>query len=249
MIVEHRRNACMDYVIGREPGEGGGRLRIVSLQTKKEYFVDYPGSVPQTVSREHCLLSVDSSTKQLTLTNRKLQNSTWVNGLEIASMGVSTADKVELGSGHYLLSLSAVMDVISGELPIEYSIKHLEQVWKNYQEEKLALSVKQGKINAVQSVTGVLTMASIACSFIPNAPAGIRAALYVIALSLAVFFVVYRYSNAGKYPKQLQMLEEKFHREYVCPNPSCQRFMGNMPYDDLVKASKTCLTCKCHYTV
>lgn len=240
----------MDFIIGREESTmgGGGRLKIRSVQTKREYYVGHVGSVPHTVSHEHCLLSVNPQTGETNLKNMNLKNSTWVNKVEILTQRVKPEDKIALGCEKFPISLNEILATIGEEIPTTYDISHLEKIWKDYQKEKLALSVKQGRINAVQSVTGVLTMSSIAFSFVPGASGVIRGILYAVALVLAVFFVIYRYSSAGKYPRQLQALDEKFHKDYVCPNPSCQRFMGAIPYEDLIKSSRNCHVCHCGYS-
>jgi pSer/pThr/pTyr-binding forkhead associated (FHA) protein len=44
-------------------------------------------------------------------------------------------------------------------------------------------------------------------------------------------------------PEKLLTLDKEFKRTYVCPNPACGEFLGNVPYNDLTKR-KQCRTCK-----
>ena len=242
----------MDFIIGREAGEMGGRLKIKSVQTKREYFAGYPGSVPQTVSREHCKLTVNPQTGETRLQNIKYENSTWVNGVEIVSQRVKPEDKIELGCNHFAISLNAILDTVGGEIPKIYSIKHLEKVWKEYHDKKMKLQIKERKNGNLRSITAILSPIAMVCAFIPvpgfqTMANTIRMVLFIVMGLLAFGFFIYGQKNASGYPKKLDELEEQFHRDYVCPNPSCQRFMGNVPYSDLVKSSRMCPVCRCNY--
>ncbi len=48
-------------------------------------------------------------------------------------------------------------------------------------------------------------------------------------------------------PEKLLTLDKEFKRTYVCPNPDCGEFLGNLPYNDLLKR-KQCRTCKAKWT-
>jgi len=232
----------MDYIIGREPGGIGNRLRIVSQSTKQEYFVSTTSLVPNTVSREHCLLSVNPQQGTIILKNLKPQNSTWVNGVEITSLGVSAIDKIELGPTHYPLELKKVLETLSSEVPKTYSITHLKAVWDKYQQDKLALQIEERKNGAVKSITGVLSPLAILSAFvpIPGFSIPLRAILFGSMFFISLYFLITGMKNADKYPKRNAELDQQFHRDYVCPNPSCKRFLGYIPYDDLVKSTPGC---------
>ena len=92
-------------------------------------------------------------------------------------------------------------------------------------------------------------MSSIACGFIPGIPDVVRILLYGAAIILAAVFFVYRIRNAGENVLKIKELDDQFHKDYVCPNPDCRRFLGNVPYDDLVKQTKSCFVCKAVYEV
>lgn len=242
----------MDFIIGREAGEMGGRLKIKSVQTKREYFAGYPGSVPQTVSREHCKLTVNPQTGETRLQNIKYENSTWVNGVEIVSQRVKPEDKIELGCNHFAISLNAILDTVGGEIPKIYSIKHLEKVWKEYHDKKKEYQVMERKASNNRSIIGIISPVAMLIAIVPiQGIQGIANTIRIVAFGLMGVLAAYFYfrgkKNASAYLDKLDELEEQFHRDYVCPNPSCQRFMGNVPYSDLVKSSRMCPVCRCNY--
>ena len=238
----------MELTIGREsssPQSIGGRLHVVS-SSKKEYFIGLEGSVPKTVSRQHCKVIIDPD-GNMVLVNLKPTNITFINGVVAVQKSIVKTDMIELGSERFKLELKAILDMISSEIPKTYNISHLKAVWEKYDQAKTEIQVQRDKSAAIQSVTGILSMASIACGFIPSIPIGVRGFLYAIAIVLAVVFFVYRIKHAGEFVHQLKELDEQFHKDYVCPNPQCQRFLGNIPYDDLVKQTKSCFVCKAEY--
>ncbi|GAB3932298.1 FHA domain-containing protein [Larkinella terrae] len=44
--------------------------------------------------------------------------------------------------------------------------------------------------------------------------------------------------------ERVQVLDEAFRRDYKCPNPACQQFLGYVPYSELVR-QRQCRYCKC----
>ncbi|RRA99733.1 FHA domain-containing protein [Larkinella rosea] len=44
--------------------------------------------------------------------------------------------------------------------------------------------------------------------------------------------------------ERVQVLDEAFRRDYKCPNPACQQFLGYVPYGELVR-QRQCRYCKC----
>lgn len=240
----------MEIVLGREsatPSSIGGRLHVVT-SNKKEYFIGLEGSVPKTVSRQHCKIVVNTD-GSMALINLKPTNITFINGFEAIQKNIIQSDRIELGGERYKLDLKAVLNAVSSEIPKSYDISHLKAIWEKYQEDKLNVQIKQSRSAAVQSVTGLLSMSSIACGFIPGIPDVVRILLYGAAIILAAVFFVYRIRNAGENVLKIKELDDQFHKDYVCPNPDCRRFLGNVPYEDLVKQTKSCFVCKAVYEV
>ncbi len=48
-------------------------------------------------------------------------------------------------------------------------------------------------------------------------------------------------------PEKLLTLDKEFKRTYVCPNPDCGEFLGNVPFTDLIKR-KQCRSCKAKWS-
>ena len=116
----------MELIIGREsssPQSIGGRLHVVS-SSKKEYFIGLEGSVPKTVSRQHCKVIIDSD-GNMVLVNLKPTNITFINGVEAVQKSIVKTDMIELGSERFKLELKAILDMISSEIPKTYNISHL----------------------------------------------------------------------------------------------------------------------------
>jgi hypothetical protein len=44
--------------------------------------------------------------------------------------------------------------------------------------------------------------------------------------------------------ERVQVLDEAFRRDYKCPNPVCQQFLGYVPYGELLR-QRQCRYCKC----
>lgn len=44
--------------------------------------------------------------------------------------------------------------------------------------------------------------------------------------------------------ERVQVLDEAFRRDYVCPNPACRQFLGYVPFRDLIN-QRQCRYCKC----
>ena len=68
----------MELIIGRDASTS--QLRITMGQQSKTFGV--AGSVPMTVSRQHCSLTINPD-GSYRITNLKPQNVTFVNGVEI----------------------------------------------------------------------------------------------------------------------------------------------------------------------
>lgn len=74
-----------------------------------------PETVPQTVSRQHCVLKIDQSGMQIAPKEEK--HRLYVNGLEVLNTPVRYGDIVELGPDHYRLDWNFVMGFINGQIP------------------------------------------------------------------------------------------------------------------------------------
>ena len=230
----------MELTIGRESGVENPRLAIE--QNGKTFYWGKPGSVPKSVSRKHCHVSVEDDAKML-IEDITENIFLYVNGVDCKRKGdVGITDTVELGPDRYRLDLEGILKAISSQQT--YDISHLKEIYESYQKEKYDLQVSQGKLNALSALPGILSMTSIGLAvFIENA----RIVMIVVAALFALAFALIRYRNASKVPKKNKELEEIFRDHYVCPNPSCGHFLGAIPYKELLK-NKACPYCKSKFT-
>ena len=230
----------MDLIIGRESGVENPRLAVE--QNGKVSYWGKPGSVPNSVSRKHCHVTIDDDTA-IIIEDITSNNFLYVNGLDCKKKGgLKISDTIELGPDKYRLDLEGIVKGLASQQ--SYSIAHLEKIYDAYQQERINTQVSQGKLNALSALPGILSMTSIGLALIiPTA----RIVMIVIAALFMLAFALIRYRNASKLPKQAKKLEESFRERYVCPNPSCGHFLGMTPYKELLK-NRTCPYCKAKFT-
>lgn len=230
----------IDLLIGRESGVENPRLAVT--QNGQTLFFGTPGSVPKDVSRKHCRIQIGDDSKMIVedLTDN---NFIYINGADCKRKGsVSLSDTIELGPSKYRLDMDTIIKTLSAKQ--SFSIKHLESIYDGYQKDKFDMQVKQGKLNALSALPGVLSMTSIGLAvFIENA----RIIMIIIAAIFALFFALIRYRNASKIPIRTRKMEESFREKYVCPNPACGHFLGGVPYKELLK-NRACPYCKTKFT-
>lgn len=135
------------------------QLRITMGQQSKTFGV--AGSVPMTVSRQHCSLTINPD-GSYRITNLKPQNVTFVNGMEIMAKTIMEKDKIELGPSKFLVS----WDWIKSFVPQMVDFRPLQRVWEEYDEHKLDQQIADRKFNSLRGITGLITMGAIALSII-----------------------------------------------------------------------------------
>ena len=232
----------IELIIGRESGVENPRLAVT--QNGQTQYFGTPGSVPKDVSRKHCRIQVGADSKMVVedLTDN---NFIYINGSDCKrKVDVSLADTIELGPSKYRLDMDTIIKTLSAKQ--SFSIKHLEAVYDGYQKEKFNMQVKQGKLNALSALPGVLSMISIgAAVFLQNQ--NIRTWAIILAAVFALVFAVIRYRNATIVPLKTKKMDDAFREKYVCPNPLCGRFLGATPYKELVK-NRSCPYCRSKFT-
>jgi len=231
----------IEIIIGREAGVEKPRLALTTGD--KTSYCGNPGSVPCSVSRKHCRLVIyeDSTLSVSDLTDN---NFMYVNGSDCKSRGhITVNDTVELGPEHYRLELSTIVKAFSAQQT--YHIAPLKNVYDNYNKVKLDNQIRQGKLNALSALPGVLSMSSMILAICLNNE-GIRVVMIVLAAVFAVGVVIIRMKNSSNNPLKMKQLEDDYHDSYVCPNPSCRHFLGAMQYKDLLK-NGACPYCKAKY--
>lgn len=261
-------------LIGKEPGLG--RL-LVSVMGKTAAICS-PNSVPNSVSRckvaegvAHAKITVDQN-GNMVLTNMKTQNVTYVNGSEIASKRVLPTSTVELGKDRFNINLPVVIETAkkilgsisggnggqegNGGQPAknlkQYDISHLEHVWNDFHDKNMEIKQRQRQQALMSRIPMFFTMGGGAISAVSIAlgwPEAVRF-LCVGMTVLGVVIMVYTFfkSKNDTSLEDSEKLVEDFQERYTCPNPDCNKFLGNMSYKFMKKQySMHCPYCKCEF--
>lgn len=229
----------MEILVGRE-NSSLRRLQLTVGDMPQCY--GEAGCVPKSVSRQHCKLVIEG--ERYRIESIKDENLIYVNGKEVLSKNLKPGDRVELGDDRYRLLWETLLDMYMNSVN-GYSLAHLKPIWEKYDKEKLNMQISSSRFNAISSIPMILSVASGALSAMPSL-AGCASILRYSCGLLLVSFVIIRIVNSSKLPLKQRELEQWFHQNYVCPNPKCRRFLGNQPFDDLVK-NAGCSNCKSKY--
>ena len=195
--------------IGREEGKEKARLSVSC--SGKTLFAGNPGCVPKSVSREHLRIILSDENETVTLENTSENNLVYVDGMDVRRFsGVSRAARVELGPDRFPVDLNALVRLF----PQTLKIGHLKEVEERYRKARREYQIRQARFNALSTITPILTMGSIAAGiFIKDENlAALRAAMYILAVLLAVFFFVFRWINSKRGPEWLEQLEEDYRK-------------------------------------
>ncbi len=235
-------------LIGKEPGQGRLCITVMSNGKQVNAVIGTPGSVPNSVSRckdgtAHCKIDVDQS-GNMVLVNMKPQNVTYVDGLEIESKKIDSSSIVSLGKDKYNININTIIDAVSKMVQEkEFDISHLEMVWNEYKEGKKDIKAKQRKINLSRTLCSIFTMCAMPCIYFFGKIGYVLTGIGVIGTLIAFFCL--KNDNSEE---RMDELAEDFQDRYVCPNPDCHRFLGNVSYKFLKKNySMHCPYCKCEY--
>ncbi len=210
----------MIYTIGI--GRNAVTLQLNITFGQQTIKLGLPGSVPMSVSRQHCQLTlVDNG--QIIIKNLNLDNVTYVNGHPVESKNIKTTDIITLGASQYRLDPTEFWATVKRLIPQVVDIRPLEKVWNEYHEAQLHTKIKQGQFAALSSGTGLITMTAVVLSFM-GVGMEVRIACYVIAAILILVTIIVRWQNATKLPLQQQELQQWLDDNYVCP--SCKRSFG-----------------------
>ena len=238
----------MEIIIGRE--EGARRLHCIV--DGREFNIGQAGSVPLSVSRRHCKLTIADS--RMSIENIKMQNVTFVDGNQVCSKVISPTSKVQLGEGRYTIPLQQILTLATGvaksttpQTPTPtFSLRPLKSVWEEYDQRRLAILEKTSKNANRQRLQGILSLLGMCISFIPGIDQHIRIIVVVAALALAIYFFIKGQTNTIV-QKQIHDLDEELAKKYKCTNPKCGRPFGAIPYRQIEFTPK-CMACGCNYT-
>ncbi len=265
-------------LIGKEPERGRLLVAIAGTTKMAALGADgsVPACVSRCLPASevaHVRLDVDRE-GHIKLSNLKSRNVTYVDGTPIISKIVTPENVVELGMDRYRIDLATVLQVArkligaaapSGVKPpvaakaapkvpgpvtpkpqpqkVKYSISHLEYLWRDFQDQRNEIREKQKKVNLIRTGCGVFSMLTVPCSMIIGPWA--YALTGVGVLGMVYSFVGQKNDDTNQ---RMEEITDEFQDNYVCPNPECGKFLGNMSYKLLKKQySMHCPYCKCEY--
>ncbi len=263
-----------EILIGKEPGQG----RLLVSAGGKTAAIGSPGSVPGSVSRckvsegvAHAKITVNQN-GDMVLTNMKPENVTYVNGSEIVSKRILPSSTIELGKDRFRINLAVVIEAAKklvnpgtdnqgGVGQTIFNIKHLERVWNDYQEELRRIQEEQRKRQLYARLPMFFTMGGGAISFVLSFMLGdnYKGEIQILSGVLVVVGVILLAYSFMKSKKDTALEDreratEKFQDDYVCPNPDCNKFLGNISYKLLKKQYRSikdqkihCPHCGCEY--
>lgn len=240
----------MEIIIGRE--EGARRLHCVA--DGRAFNIGSAGSVPTSVSRQHCKLVVNGD--NITIENLKVQNVTFVDGNQVFSKAIAATSRVQLGEERFTIPLQQIISLATGKPQAAaqpqpstaptYSLKPLKSVWEEYDERKMAITEEAAKMANRQRLQGILSLLGMCIGFIPGIDQTFRIIIIVAALGIAVYFFM-KGQTGDTVQKKIHDLDDEFAKKYKCPNPKCGRPFGAIPYRQ-IEFNKSCLACGCKYT-
>ena len=231
----------MDLVIGRD----GQTSQLSVSMGQKRYRFFPPDSVPLSVSRQHCIISVQEEGKY-NIRNIRAANVTFVNGVEIEEKTASDNDRIELGRDRYLLDLKYILSRITPQQPAQKTvdISPLQKIWESYNEQDLKLQKRQRNIGLLASVPMGFTMLGGLVTGLSESIRPFALVFTAIALAIMVYGFYKRYTDDTL--ERRQKLKLDFQQKYICPNPECRHFMGTTPYPSLLVRG-SCPYCMAKY--
>lgn len=238
-------------LVGKEPGNG--RL-YVSVNVNGQHKVAPIGemqSVPNSVSRckpgentAHCKITVGGN-GEMTITNMEPRNMTYVNGTEVATKRIKAGCRIELGKDRYAMDLNAVIQAARKMVGVEYSIRHLEIVWNEYNDSMKKIKIRQKNLGLLSNIPmGFSMLGGLVAGVYPQVR---EVALVFTGIALLIMLIGFYKRFTDKSIDEMEALTEDFQRKYICPNPECHHFMGNQPYN-ILRQNKNCPYCKCKLT-
>mgnify|MGYP002853174363 CR=1 FL=1 len=228
-----------EILFGRDPADNTLKISANGVSQNKE-------PVPQSVSRQHCKITITDDGKAI-ITNLNPRNCTFVNGVAITSQAIGGGDRIELGGERYPLDISKL------KLPTYVSISHLKRIWDNYQLQQQQMKVKNIRMAAIRSLTGVFSILAIVLAQFNfglerQTADTLRILLYCLTGISLLWFVFSTWTGAKRRVQKEEKIRRDFQRAYVCPCSKCGMFFGyDTPYEMLIRNGK-CNKCNSHFT-
>lgn len=166
----------MQIIIGRDAKTSQLNV-IIGQQTLR---LGAPGSVPQTVSRQHCRITVTEGGTYL-VENLKAANITYINNVGVEKKSMRREDSLALGTDRYQVDTKAVFAAIDKAVPKTADIRPLSKVWEDHEEYIINQKIKSARFVAIASSMGIFTIGAMVYTFVFGGDGIIRNSLYCIA--------------------------------------------------------------------
>lgn len=235
----------IQLIIGRD--SSSNRLQII--HGEKSHQFGPIGSVPKSVSKQHCVLTLDEDNHIMTIKNNKIENRTYVNGVQIETCKVTEKDVIELGYEHYTLSwnyFSEFIKSLTEQKPQDVDIRHLKNIWKDYKHQQDKLQSSQTITNVLSRAVPILTIGSVAAGIFlgktGGAPTLHTKIIYCIAIFVLILVFIKSLYDARRIPKRREKINQEMLTRYTCPK--CNYFFGYQPYDVIKSNLDNCPKCK-----
>lgn len=182
-------------------------------------------------------------------------NGTFIDGLRISEKVVTRNTSIRLGS-NYTFKICDVLPEVpkktvkqqNADAPQpkkvpEYSIRHLEGVWNEYQDMLAWIKAQQQQKSKQRMLPMMLGSASGIFAIIPGNHVYIAVPIAVIS------FLIYikMYNEKDTSPEDTKAAKNKLIKKYVCPNPECHRTLPLQDYS-IISQNGCCPYCKCKWT-
>lgn len=241
----------IDLIIGREGGVPKDQARLAVQAAGQTFLFGTKGSVPANVSREHCKITIGDDGK-MTVENLNPINLLYINGKEFTRRsGVAMTDNIELGPDKYHLNVPEILKKVPIPKPV-LSVKHLKTVYDENVAARKAMKEKGRKMNTMSRIPGLFSMLSLLSTFAfaEQTPTSktIRIVLYVVAFCAMTAAIILSARTSKKMDEENDRLNDSFREKCVCPNPECDRFLGQQypSYKEVLKYH-VCPFCKTQF--
>lgn len=228
----------MQIIIGRDAKTSQLDV-IIGQQTIR---LGAPGCVPQTVSRQHCRITVSEDGSYL-VENLKAANITYINNIGIEKKKMRRDDTLALGTDRYQVDTKSVFAAIDKATPKMADIRPLQKIWEEHEQYIINQKIKNSKFVAIASSTGLFTIGAMVYTFVSGGDETIRNTLYCIAAILILITFIKRWRDASRVPIEQKKINDKFRHDYSCPNCS---HSFSMNYEELQKYDN-CPFCKAKF--
>lgn len=228
----------MQIIIGRDAKTSQLNV-IIGQQTLR---LGAPGSVPQTVSRQHCRITVTEGGTYL-VENLKAANITYINNVGVEKKSMRREDSLALGTDRYQVDTKAVFAAIDKAVPKTADIRPLSRVWEDHEEYIINQKIKSARFVAIASSMGFFTIGAMVYTFVFGGDGIVRNSLYCIAAVFVLLIFIKRWRDASRVPIEQKKINDKFRHDYSCPNCS---HSFSMNYEELQKYDN-CPFCKAKF--